>query len=839
MRYFCCDERRREAVRATNVYNGIEYLEVVDTGATNEADRQRILRVTFLKPPQPPLDAITPLDVHIEGGTRVTGIEVEDVTYDGDVLVVTVDRPGDYSIYTLRLGDIGGQPLAGLDPLLASVEFSFKVECPTDFDCLTEQVCPPELLDEPAIDYLARDYASFRQLMLDRMSVVLPDWRERNPADLGIALIEALAYTADHLSYELDAIGMEATLATARRRASARRHARMVDYAMHDGANARTWVQIEVDAVNVVVPSGTPLYTRVPGLGTLIPAASDDERKALQFGPIIFETMHEATLHDDLNQLDFYTWGDRDCCLPAGSTSATLLGHVPHLETGMVLVFVEKRGPRTGNEADADPQHRHAVRLTDVQPGADPIGSWFEDPLAPATPVDITEIAWADEDALPFPLCVSATAHDGDYHDDVSIALGNIVLADHGRTIEQPELLVPEPDPRLAVAVASAGAGSHCDPAEPVPAPPRFTPLLHEVPLTMAATTGKLRPSADERQWEQFDPTKPAASVFQWETRHVLPEVYLDEPAKGRRWYPRRDLLASDAFAPEFVVEIDPDGRARLRFGDDEYGMRPPAGAHLDATYRIGNGPTGNIGADALHHIGWSDTAILGVSNPMPARGGVAPESIEHVRRIAPSAFWIQRRAVTPADYAEVAERHWQVQRAVATERWTGSWYTIFLTIDRSGGLGVTPEFEAEIREHIERYRMAGHDIEIDGPRFVWLEIELRVCVLPDYYRGDVRRELLDVFSSGTLPDGSRGFFHPDNFTFNQPVYLSRIYAAAQQVPGVRFVEALTFQRFDDGRTSAIDSGSLAIGRLEIARLDNDPSFPERGVLRLTMEGGR
>jgi len=848
MRYFCCDERRREAVRATDVFNGIEFLEVVDTEAAVESDRQRFLRVHFLKPPQTPLDSITRLDLHVEGGTRVTSIEVVDAVFDGDVLVVVVDRPGDYSTYTLRIGEAGDAEAWGLDPLLATVEFSFKVECPTDFDCLAERACPPELLDEPEIDYLARDYASFRQLMLDRMSIVAPDWRERNPADLGIALVEALAYVADHLSYELDVVATEATLATARRRASARRHARLVDYAMHDGSNARAWVHVEVaeGAVDVVVPAGAALYSRVPGAPVLIPPGTQAERRALQLRPLVFETMHEARVHDDLNRLDLYTWGDRDCCLPAGATSATLRRHYPHLEEGTVLVFVERRGPRTGSEADADPDHRHAVRLTEVRETVDPVGSWFDDPAAPVTPLEITEIAWAEEDRLPFPLCVSATARDGDYHADVSIALGNIVLADHGRTIEvlddpalpveQARYAVPQPDARLALAVAG---GSHCDPAELAPAPPRFTPLLDETPLTMAGTTGRLRPGAGERRWERFDPSAPATSAFQWEPRHVLPEVHLDETAKGRRWYPRRDLLASDDFQPEFVVEIDPDGRARLRFGDDEYGMRPPAGARFSATWRVGNGPAGNVGADALHHIGVADPAIVAVTNPMPARGGTAPESIEHVRRSAPSAFWVQQRAVTPADYAEVAGRHWQVQRAMATERWTGSWYTIFLTIDRAGGLPVSPAFEAEIRRHLERFRMAGHDIEVDGPRFVWLEIELRVCVLSEYYRGDVRRGLLEVFSSGTHPDGRRGFFHPDAFTFNQPVYLSRIVAAAQEVPGVRFVEALVFQRLGDERSSALDSGELAIGRLEIARLDNDPSFPERGVLRLTMEGGR
>jgi hypothetical protein len=115
----------------------------------------------------------------------------------------------------------------------------------------------------------------------------------------------------------------------------------------------------------------------------------------------------------------------------------------------------------------------------------------------------------------------------------------------------------------------------------------------------------------------------------------------------------------------------------------------------------------------------------------------------------------------------------------------------------------------------------------------------MTVCVKPGYFRGDVKAALLQVFSNTASPDGRRGVFHPDNFTFGQPVYLSALYAAAQQVDGVRFVEIKKFQRLAITSTQALDEGLLAVGRLEIARLDNDPNFAERGVMRLTMEGGR
>ena len=78
--------------------------------------------------------------------------------------------------------------------------------------------------------------------MLDRLAITLPQWQERSPADLGVMLVELMAYAADHLSYYQDAIATEAYLGTARKRVSVRRHARLLDYLMNDGCNARVWV---------------------------------------------------------------------------------------------------------------------------------------------------------------------------------------------------------------------------------------------------------------------------------------------------------------------------------------------------------------------------------------------------------------------------------------------------------------------------------------------------------------------------------------------------------------------------------------------------------------------
>jgi hypothetical protein len=177
--------------------------------------------------------------------------------------------------------------------------------------------------------------------------------------------------------------------------------------------------------------------------------------------------------------------------------------------------------------------------------------------------------------------------------------------------------------------------------------------------------------------------------------------------------------------------------------------------------------------------------------------------------------------------------------RTAATFRWTGSWHTVFLTVDRLGGSRVDPDFEAKILDFVERYRMAGYDLEADGPRLVSLQIEMLVCVSPDYFRSDVKGALLEVFSNRMLPDGRRGLFHPDRFTFGQTVFLSPLYAAAQKVPGVSSVEIRRFGRMGSTDPKPLQDGHLPLNRLEIARLDNDPNFPERGVFTLILVGGK
>jgi predicted phage baseplate assembly protein len=236
----------------------------------------------------------------------------------------------------------------------------------------------------------------------------------------------------------------------------------------------------------------------------------------------------------------------------------------------------------------------------------------------------------------------------------------------------------------------------------------------------------------------------------------------------------------------------------------------------------------------------FTDAPGIKCSNPLQASGGTDPENNDQIRRRAPQAFRKQERAVTMADYADAAEQNPLVDRAVAELRWTGSWYTVFISVEPKGGGNLTTALKTAVTKNVERYHLAGQDLELEDPQYVPLQLQLEVCVDPDYFQSDVQAALKQVLGSGISATGQKGFFYPDNFTFGQTVYLSKIYAATRSVTGVRSVRATSFQPQGWNATNQyLELGEIPIGSLQVARLANDPSFPNHGQLSLVMEGGK
>src|SRR6516165_8415799 len=180
---------RIRAVEASTAYNGIDFVEVV---------APRKLHVHFLNAVAAADPAIT---ATLDGGDSVPTVPLKpidnaaDWSTDADgrpLLTLTALTDGDFSFYRLTIS------APKLDVILNTIKFSFKATCPSDFDCAPRpDVCPPDDTPVPRIDYLAKDFLSFRQALTEFSSLRYPHWVERSEADFGMMMAEALSAHGD------------------------------------------------------------------------------------------------------------------------------------------------------------------------------------------------------------------------------------------------------------------------------------------------------------------------------------------------------------------------------------------------------------------------------------------------------------------------------------------------------------------------------------------------------------------------------------------------------------------------------------------------------------------
>jgi hypothetical protein len=194
------------------------------------------------------------------------------------------------------------------------------------------------------------------------------------------------------------------------------------------------------------------------------------------------------------------------------------------------------------------------------------------------------------------------------------------------------------------------------------------------------------------------------------------------------------------------------------------------------------------------------------------------------VRQVAPFAFQQQKRCVTEDDYGQQAAMLPGVREARGALRWTGSWYTAFVSVDPA---------TVDVSGPMGQLRLLGTDLATGGALIVGLRIALAVCVDAGYFQGDVYTALMARFT------GPGGLLSAANFTFGETVYASPLIAAAQGIEGVTSVTLATFSRLDAPWVDGVAAGFLTMGRLEVPRCDNDPDHLDHGLFTITLDGGK
>ncbi|TQF68272.1 hypothetical protein FK531_14285 [Rhodococcus spelaei] len=806
---------------ASTTFNGIDFVEIANPGQTR-------LVVHFLNqvPVQGTLTGTAPITI-ADGDTvpavPVAPISPADWTVDDDgrpLLALATAYPGDFSTYTLTIAS------TVLDRYFAAIAFTFKAGCPSTLDCATPAITCEIPGGGPVIDYLAKDFTSFRAGLLDYSARTYPDWVERDEPDLGVMLAELLAAVGDDLSYTQDRIAGEATLPTATQRRSVMRHARLVDYEPTPATSARVLLQVDVTAGPL--PSGAVVLATVPDGGTLAfetgAGLIDPATGAVDTTPLVVDPRWNRRDHGTnppQDQIVPYLWDDSQRCLPAGATQIWVHGHGygfpvgdPKLGTTGLAILID-----TASVSPVDPPIRQVVHLTGADEKTDNL---YKDPVTHLG-IPVTRLTWDAAEAL--------TA---DHDLTRTVLAGNLIPASEGRRHLESFVIDPPADsPQAArAAVVRTGPDQFCGNPSPL--------HLHTL------QSGRLAWLTDDS-----GDTVPEVSLAQIDGA-------TGDPAQSWRW--RRRLLDAELFEAAFTIDpvrysdlradraagvprwdYDGDDADSIRFGDGTFGERPATGSAFEVTYRVGNGAAGNVAAGTITGIDPSMTGvILSVSNPFPAAGGADAEPLERVRRAAPYAYRARQfRAVRREDYTAAAQELPWVLDAGTEQRWTGSWLTVFTTAQPTTGEDITLREHLELIQLLDRRRIAGYEVYTPPPRYVGLDLIVTVCARPDALQGEVAAAIGVQLGTGLRSDGRPAFFAPGQLRFGTPLERSDLDSAIQEATGVAGVLAIDYRRRGYLPHFTPMPETVTAGRDEILRVDNDPNRPDRGSLRIVVEGGK
>lgn len=746
---------------------------------------------------------------HVEPGhVQVTAVSAGGANH---ILRLKVEPVGDYSAYRLSVDTQSYK----IDPVFSAIDFKFRP------GCFNSNCAPPatgeDAAAEPVIDYMARDFESFKHVLIGAMRDRVPGWEPTSEADLDQVLIDLIAADADELADHQDRVMNEAYFGLARKRVSLARHARLMDYHIHQGNQAGAWLAVEVKADHTVTK----------GFGVWTGGRWQDA------SAVIFISRDDQACFTDLNRLSPYTWGGTVTALEAGATEADLIapgGAMTKVQADALaglfrrddiehLLIEQKLNPETGAPNGVDKTSRQVMRLLDGVDAAESV----EDPVNATW---FVRVRWRSEDRLRRRYCFITECEGQPPIPDVSVFHGNLIGITHGR----PHATKFKP-PGSALAPGNSDSFIRTAEANHEATPWGMLCTLPHGPLA-------------------YLKTEPGGEKPTFSTAIVEVSGFADP------WVEHSDLIESESDSLHFIVETDELDRSQVRFGNDTNGRALDRDAEVTCHYQVGRGSPGNVGIDTL--TGFDDSAtgfpnVGAVWNPLDVTDGRDPEPREEILRRAPEAYHArQLRAVTLEDYVERAEELVEVSHAHARYAWTGSWRTVRISIDPRGADELLEEDRAKIARHLDAVRLIGEDLEVRGAIYAPLDILLRLCVHPDYWPEDLAFELESEFSDGFTADGRMGFFHPDNWTFGQALRASQAIGRALAVTGVDRVLLLSMRRWyaatggggvpvpinpEDMPVSEIDT--LEVRPFEVIQVANDPNHLERGRIQFDLLGGR
>lgn len=300
-------------------------------------------------------------------------------------------------------------------------------------------------------------------------------------------------------------------------------------------------------------------------------------------------------------------------------------------------------------------------------------------------------------------------------------------------------------------------------------------------------------------------------------------------------WMPVSSLTRAGPLDRCYVTQTDDFDKATIIFGDGINGMRLPTGReNVTATYRVGIGSAGNVGASAISQLATRPYGVKAVVSPLGSSGGVDRDDAGQGKANMPGAAATMDPLVSIEDYANFARLFGGVGKASAIAVPGGRRPLVYLSV-----AGATAQDDGSgsfdgLQQALLGAGDPNIDVIVEGCELMLLIVEARVAVAA----GLLWQDLEPIVRATLL--GAFGFQKRD---LGQSVAMSEVVATIQRIAGVAAVDVTALDTIGASTTdldsrlkkklAEVASGTQPASTIQVlpARIDRMTMRPRQAQL--------
>lgn len=261
----------------------------------------------------------------------------------------------------------------------------------------------------------------------------------------------------------------------------------------------------------------------------------------------------------------------------------------------------------------------------------------------------------------------------------------------------------------------------------------------------------------------------------------------------GRLWTPVDYIIFSTEIDRVYQVELNPDDSVTIKFGDGERGIIPKETDNLTITYVTTLAEDGRVGENEITILSNQIYDSKGnyveflVNNNNASVGGSTSQSSREIRELAPGAIKAQNRAVTLADFENLAKLVEGVSDAKAYDINTKPdlclYHEVKVLITPKDSNGDIDSLKERVYNYLSQRMIPPTNLQILAPSYIYLNIDIKLRKMSTTTEGR-----LTYLVQQTVED----YFNNREGAIGEPFYPSDLTSIIRNLEGVRAIISIT-----------------------------------------------